>query len=113
MAIIKLTASIVYKGKGRYIAHADELPITGEPATTQRGAIKKLKLAVFARLRQEAESGRLEVLPDHAGYNSILLGYPELKAARECHIFNKETVFLPIPRSIAPARKRYRTIRKK
>ena len=59
---------------GRYVAHADELPITAEAANTQRGAIKNLKSAVLVYLRKAAEHDRLtEVLLD-AGYFTELLG---------------------------------------
>ena len=42
MATIKFTASIVRKEKGCYLAHAHELSIKAEQATTQRGALKNL-----------------------------------------------------------------------
>src|ERR1700674_3036797 len=67
MAAITFTASIVKKDKGSYIARADELSIAVQPATTQRGAIKKLKDAVGQHLRRAAYGGTLSTLLNDAG----------------------------------------------
>lgn len=113
MATIKFTASITYRGKGCYLARADNLAIAAEPATTQRGAIKKLKTAVLARFRQAAEEGRLEVLLADAGYAGMMIHYPDIKTPLECHVFNTDTVLLHVPRSLARATKRNRINKKR
>ncbi len=113
MVTIKFTASIISKSRGKYIARADELSVAVEPATTQRGAIKKLKAAVLARLRQAAEAGGLEALLDDAGYYGMHIHYPDLKSPIECRVFNTETVFLPVPRSLVLTSKRNRANKKK
>jgi hypothetical protein len=98
MATIKFKVSIISKGKGNYIARADELSIAVEPATTQRGAIKKLKTAVLARFRHAAEDG----------YNGMLIHYAEMKAPLACHVFNTEMVLLSVPQNLARTSKQNR-----
>jgi hypothetical protein len=90
MIKLAITASLVKTEKGRYVAHADELPITTEAASTQRGAIKNLKSAVLAYLQRAAERGRLtEVLLD-AGYFTELLGLANITLKPTA--FNTDTV---------------------
>jgi hypothetical protein len=113
MATIKFTSSIIKKGKGSYIARADEFAIAAGPATTQRGAIKKLKIAVLAKLRRAAEAGKLMDLFDDAGYNGSLLHFSKSTSPLECHPFTSDTVLLPVPRSLAPTAKRNRVHNKK
>jgi hypothetical protein len=50
MLTLSFTAAVVKKDKGQYIAHAAEFPVTGDMASTQRGAILKLRAAVYERL---------------------------------------------------------------
>lgn len=99
MTNIKFTATIVWKGKGCYIARADELSITVPPATTQRGAKRKLKNAVLARFRQAAQDGKLETLLDDAGYAGMLIGSGDITL--ECHILDTDTITLPLPRNLS------------
>jgi hypothetical protein len=108
MATITFTASIISKSKGRYIARAEELALAAEPATTQRGAIKKLKTLILARFQQAAEEGCLKAFLDDAGYAGILIHSSDLKNPIECHVFNTDTVLLPVPQSLARASKRNR-----
>jgi hypothetical protein len=100
MASITFTASIISKSRGRYIARADELALAAEPATTQRGAIKKLKTLILARFQQAAEEGCLEAFLDDAGYAGTLIHYPDIKNPIECHVFSSDTVLLPVPLSM-------------
>jgi hypothetical protein len=46
---------VIRKDKGCYIAHAENMAVTGETATTVRGAVKKLKDAVLQYLRAAVE----------------------------------------------------------
>ena len=46
MITITFTASVIKKDKGCFVAHAEEFPVIAEPASTERGAVKKLKAAV-------------------------------------------------------------------
>ena len=96
MTKLKFTAAIVKKDKGSYVAGAVELPIMAEPATTQRGAIRKLKDAVLARLREEADRGTLETFLDDAGYAGHMRRFP--RATLQSYAFNNEEVFLALPR---------------
>ena len=77
MATVKFTASIICKGKGSYVAHADELSIRAEPATTQRGAIKKLHDTGREHLWKAADEGTLAELLKDAGYAGERSGTPE------------------------------------
>jgi len=99
MTNIKFTATVIWKGKGGYIARADELCITIQPATTQRGAKRKLKEAVLARFRQAAQRGKLETLLDDAGYAGMLIASGDITL--ECHIFDTDTITLPLPRNLS------------
>ena len=99
MITITFTASIVKTAKSRYIAHAEELPVTSEPATTQRGAIKKLKIAVLGRLRQAAERGAVISLLDDAGYAAELIGLDN-KITLQANIHDSATVSVPLGRHL-------------
>lgn len=102
MATIKFTASIIRKDKGSYVAHADELSIRAEPATTQRGAIKKLRDTVREHLRKADNEGKLAELLNDAGYTGKLSGFPDMTL--ECHILDTRTVLV----RLSPKRKRPR-----
>jgi hypothetical protein len=96
MATIKFTASVVKTGKGRYVAHADEFPVEALPATTQRGAIRKLKDAVFEYLRRAANEGKLAPVLADAGFGDSLIYFP--KVTLRCHyILDTPSVFLRLP----------------
>ena len=56
---IIFTAEIIRKHPGCYIARANELQIGSHPATTKRGAIKKLKNAVRLYLEASIKGGGL------------------------------------------------------
>ena len=99
MTTLKFTATIVWKGKGRYVARADELSIVVPAATTQRGAIRKLKDAVLARFREAAAQGRLATILDDAGYHGDMIYWNGITL--QYHTFNSETVFLPLPRTLS------------
>ena len=99
MITITLTASIVKKAKGYYIAHAQEFPVTSEPASTQRGAIKKLKIAVLGCLRQAAETGTLPEFLDDAGYAAELIGLDN-KVTLQANIHDRATVSVPLGRHL-------------
>jgi hypothetical protein len=107
MALIKFTASIVKKDKGCYLARADELLIAAEPATTQRGAIKKLKTAVLAQFRQAADAGRLEAFLKDAGYAGMLIHFHDMTTLQR-RVFNSEPVYIRVPRRLALTSKRNR-----
>jgi hypothetical protein len=51
MALIEFNVSMIKKGKGCYLARANELLIVAGPATTQRGALKELKDALRDHIR--------------------------------------------------------------
>jgi hypothetical protein len=91
MSHIAFTASVVRKDKGTYVAHADELSIKAGPASTQRGAIKKLKSAALVHLRKAAEAGTLTDLLDDAGYTSAWVTF-DGKIPLQPHIYNSDTV---------------------
>ena len=93
MNTIKFTATVIWKGKGCYVAHAAELPVQAEPATTQRGAIKNLKGAVTARLLKAAHEGKLATLLDDAGYHGDMINWENINF--ECHPHDQATITLP------------------
>jgi hypothetical protein len=95
MITITFTASIVKTGKGRYIAHAQEFPVTSESASTQRGTIKKLKIAVLGRFRQAAQRGTLTSFLDDTGYAAELLGLDN-KITLRANIHDNATVSMPL-----------------
>jgi hypothetical protein len=96
MAAITFTASIVRTGKGRYVAHADEFPVTANPATTQRGAVRNLKDAMLSYLRRAAHEGRLGDVVSDAGYGSGLIRLT--RATLQCnHILDATAVILRLP----------------
>ena len=95
MITITFNTSVVKTGKGRYIAHAQEFPVTSESATTQRGAIKKLKVAVQSRLRHAAQRGTLTNSLDDAGYAAELLGLDN-KITLRANIHDNATVSMPL-----------------
>lgn len=101
MTRIKFTAAIIKKDKGCYVASAVELPIMAEPATTQRGAIRKLKDAVLTRLKEAANRGTLEIFLDDAGYAGHMRRFPG--ATLQSYALDNEDVFLTLPRQ--PKRK--------
>jgi hypothetical protein len=98
MTSIKFTATIVWKGKGGYVARADELSIVVPATTTQRRAIRKLKDAVLARFRQAATEGKLAALLDDAGYHGDMIYRPE--TTLEDYAFNRETISVPLPHTL-------------
>jgi hypothetical protein len=101
------TASIVKKGRGSYIARADELAITTAEASTQREAIKQLKRAVLTRFRTLAEGGMLTTVLDDAGYSTELIGVNDISLHPK--IFNSATISVPlIPRISALNQKQQR-----
>jgi hypothetical protein len=95
MITITFTASIVKKAKGCFVAHAEEFPLTAEPASTQRGAIKKLKIVVLGRLRQAAERGAVTSFLDDAGYVAELIGLDN-KITLQANIHDSATVSVPL-----------------
>ena len=100
MTNLKFTATIVKRGQGCYIARSPESSIAAEPASTQRSAIKKLKDAVLAAMRQAATDGRLASVLEDAGYISDLLFMGN--SVLNCHVFgDSETVSLPLPNQLA------------
>ena len=99
MTNIKFTATVIWKGKGCYIARADELCITISPATTQRGAKRKLRETVLARFHEAAQDGKLQDLLDDAGYAGMLIGSGPVTL--ECHILDTDTITLPLPRRLS------------
>jgi hypothetical protein len=76
MIHLKFTASIVKLDKGSYVAHAAEFPLTAEPASTQRGAIKNLRVALLRYLRKATEEANLQNVLLEEGYNPDLLSFP-------------------------------------
>src|SRR5579862_2820848 len=92
------TASVVRKTKGRYIAHAEEFPVIADPATTQRGAVKKLKVAVADRLRKAADRGTLIDFLEDAGYAAELLHLNNIKL--EANIYAGDQVSIPVARQL-------------
>ena len=104
MINVVFTASVVRKDKGIYVAHAEEFAITAEPASTQRGAVKNLKAAVFLRLSQAAESGTLTNFLDDAGYASELISF---NTKLESNILDTQTISVPLANQL-PRRNRAR-----
>ena len=100
MANIKLTASIIKKDKGCYVARCDELFIITEPASTQRGAIRKLKDTAQQFFRQAAEHGKLDELLNDAGYTGYLSWASDVTLER--HTWDSDDIFLPLPRRERP-----------
>src|SRR5579863_6602206 len=98
MSKVTFTISIVKKGKGSYIARADELAITSARATTQRGAIKQLKNAVLIRFCKAAESGVLTDTLEDAGYSTDLIAFKN--ATLRPFPFNSGTGVVPLPRQL-------------
>jgi hypothetical protein len=97
MIRIIVTASIIKRGKGSYVAHANEFPITAEYASTQRGAIRNLKAAVFLSLQSAMKRGALTDYLKDAGYSVWLTGFDRLTL--EAHPYNTASVSLPTPYS--------------
>ena len=95
MITITFTASIVKNAKGCFVAHAEEFPVTAEPASTQRGAIKKLKTVVRDRLCQAAETGTLPEFLDDAGYAAELIGLDN-QITLQANIHDSATVPVPL-----------------
>jgi hypothetical protein len=77
------------------VAPAEEFFVTAEPASTQRGAIKKLKIAVLGRLRQAAAKGAVTSLLDDAGYAAELIGLDN-KITLQANIHDSATVPVPL-----------------
>jgi len=98
MSFIKFTAVIISKRKGRHLARADELGIAASPATTQRGALRNLKLAVYAELKQAAATGRLADLLNDAGYPGMVILFKDVTATLERFVWNQDTITLRLPR---------------
>src|SRR5258708_26870230 len=99
MTTIRSTATVLKKDKGHFVAGVDEHSITAQPASTQRGAIKKLKQAVLLRLRKAAETGTLTKLLDDAGYPGSLIRLHEISL--QCHIYDGVPVTLPVPHRLS------------
>ena len=99
MITVTFTASIVKKAKGYYIAHAQEFPVSAQQASTQRGAIKKLKIAVLGRLRQAAARGAITSFLDDAGYVAELIGLDN-KITLQANIHDSATVSVPLGRHL-------------
>jgi hypothetical protein len=83
--------------QGPLQAHADVFPITTTPASTQRGAMRKLREAVLVLLRDAAESGSLMNL-EEAGYITALINFEG--SERAPIIFDEHTVTVPVGRSL-------------
>jgi hypothetical protein len=98
MSSIIYTASVVRREPGLYIARADELCIQSAPATTQRGAIKKLRAAVLAHLKRAAEAGRLSDLLQDAGYSAELIRPREIEL--QANVYDSQTISLVPPRML-------------
>jgi hypothetical protein len=95
---IKFTATTLRQDKGHYIARADELSITGGAATTQRGAIRKLKEAVTDLLGKAAEEDKLISVLDAAGYPGALVHLQDITL--ECHIVDSAAVSVSLPQQL-------------
>jgi hypothetical protein len=98
MIRIIFTASIVKKGKGTYVAHAEGFPLLAETASTQRGAIKKLKAAVHLLLVEATAKGTRNDLLTEAGYSIWYTGFDDLALELEAHPYNRDKVSVPLPR---------------
>ena len=98
MITITFTASIV-KTRATTLPMPQGFPITAQPASTQRGAIKKLKIAVLGRLRQAAESGTLPDFLDDTGYSAELIGLDN-KITLQANIHDSATVSVPLGRQL-------------
>jgi hypothetical protein len=98
MSIIIFTVSVAKSGKGRYVASAREFPIMGEPASTRRGAVRKLKAAVLLRIREAAEIGTLPNLLEDCGYNPDLIWFE--RAKMQSHPFKDHDASVLLPRRI-------------
>ena len=62
-------------------------------ASTQRGAVKKLREAVLVLLRDAAEAGLLMNMLEEAGYTIDLIGFP---GNRQPIIYNEHNVVVPV-----------------
>jgi len=60
---------------------APELSFAAEPATTQRGAIKKLKEAISGHVRRAANERTHAKFLDDAGYTGELKGFSDITLA--------------------------------
>jgi hypothetical protein len=86
----------VKKNKGHFVAHCPVFPVAPESASTQRGAIKKLRDAVLRCVRESAASGTLVTLLEEAGYPSDLIALDHV--VLHPIIFDKMDVSLPLTR---------------
>lgn len=98
MLTLRFKASIIYRGRGCYTAIADEWPIPPQTASTQRGAIKMVKVALLAQLKNAARRGTLGDVLDAAGYNGSMIRWPESNARLDRRVFNTHDVMIPLPR---------------
>jgi hypothetical protein len=99
MINIMFTASVAKKRKGNYVASAKTFPIMGKPASTHRGAIKKLKDAILVRMEEAAKAGRLVDLLEDSGYNADLIWFDGTEI--ESHPYCDHDASVPLARRLA------------
>jgi hypothetical protein len=93
---IIFTASVIRKEKGSYVGHAENFSIPAQPASTKRGAIRKVKTAVLLLLLGAAEAGTLPDLLTDAGYSASPIDFLN-NMNLEANIQDSQKVSVPLP----------------
>ena len=105
MNTLVFTATVVKRDIGHFVARADELGLIADAASTERGAIRKLKDAVLHHLRKAADNSTLMDVLHQAGYPASALRHNR-NIKLEANAYSSAEVVLPLPRKLSELRSR-------